>query len=102
MVMFGGEAVAHEEFDRLIHDFALLHSLGIRLVLVHGANPQIETALHNANLPNTAQNGVHITLRGDASHPIGCRCDSPTARGTAVDGACQFANVRFAHRCSVW
>lgn len=61
MVMFGGEAVAHEEFDRLIHDFALLHSLGIRLVLVHGANPQIETALHNANLPNTAQNGVHIT-----------------------------------------
>lgn len=61
VVMFGGEAVAHEEFDRLIHDFALLHSLGIRLVLVHGAKPQIETALHNANLPSIAQNGVRIT-----------------------------------------
>jgi acetylglutamate kinase len=28
----------------LIHDIALLHGLGIRLVLVHGARPQIERA----------------------------------------------------------
>jgi len=38
VVMFGGEAV-DESFDSLVHDLALLHTLGIRLVLVHGARP---------------------------------------------------------------
>jgi len=41
VLMFGGEAVLHENFQHIIHDIALLHSLGIRLILVHGARPQI-------------------------------------------------------------
>lgn len=45
MLAFGGEAVADECFSSLIHDIALLHSLGVRLVLVHGARPQIEARL---------------------------------------------------------
>lgn len=61
VIMFGGEAVIHEKFDRLIYDFALLHSLGIRLVLVHGANPQIKTALRTANLSDDIINTVRIT-----------------------------------------
>jgi amino-acid N-acetyltransferase len=42
VLMFGGEAVAHPNFANIIHDIALLNSLGVRLVLVHGARPQIE------------------------------------------------------------
>jgi amino-acid N-acetyltransferase len=45
VVVFGGEAVADSHFAGLIHDFALLNSLGIRLVLVHGVRPQIEARL---------------------------------------------------------
>jgi amino-acid N-acetyltransferase len=45
VIAFGGEAVAGERFSNLIHDLALLHGLGIRLVLVHGARPQIEERL---------------------------------------------------------
>ncbi len=45
VLMFGGEAVNHENFRNIIHDIALLHSLGIRLVLVHGARPQIDENL---------------------------------------------------------
>ena len=41
VVMFGGEAVSHANFHDMIYDFALLHSLGIRLVLVHGSRPQM-------------------------------------------------------------
>ena len=41
VIMFGGEAVCHDNFQHIIHDIALLNSLGIRLVLVHGARPQI-------------------------------------------------------------
>ena len=42
VLMFGGEAIEHENFANIIHDIGLLSSLGIRLVLVHGARPQID------------------------------------------------------------
>lgn len=42
MLMLSGEAIAHPNFANIIHDIALLNSLGVRLVLVHGARPQIE------------------------------------------------------------
>ena len=32
VIMFGGEAVCHDNFQHIIHDIALLNSLGIRLV----------------------------------------------------------------------
>ena len=61
VVMFGGEAVHHPNFRDLIHDFALLHSLGIKLVLVHGARPQIEHNLTKAGLPSQLHNDIRIT-----------------------------------------
>jgi amino-acid N-acetyltransferase len=45
VVSFGGEALADGLFDNLVHDFALLNSLGVKLVLVHGARPQVEQRL---------------------------------------------------------
>ncbi|MBX6419707.1 MAG: amino-acid N-acetyltransferase [Nevskia sp.] len=45
VIAFGGEAAQRPDFERLIYDIALLHSLGVKLVLVHGARPQIEAAL---------------------------------------------------------
>ena len=45
MIMFGGEAVASKELRTLLYDVALLHSLGVRIVLVAGARPQIDEAL---------------------------------------------------------
>jgi amino-acid N-acetyltransferase len=45
VVAFGGESCARADFERLIYDIALLSSLGVKLVLVHGARPQIEAKL---------------------------------------------------------
>lgn len=45
VVAFGGEVVEDGKFIELVQDFNLLASLGIRLVLVHGARPQIESRL---------------------------------------------------------
>ncbi|QPK65373.1 amino-acid N-acetyltransferase [Methylomonas sp. LL1] len=42
VIFFSGMAVTEPDFDNLIHDFALLRSLGVRLVLVHGIRPQID------------------------------------------------------------
>ena len=40
-----GEALLREGRRALIYDIALLRSLGVRIVLVHGARPQIEARL---------------------------------------------------------
>lgn len=45
VIAFGGEVVANGKFVELVQDFNLLASLGIQLVLVHGARPQIESRL---------------------------------------------------------
>ena len=61
VVLFGGEAVEADNFSSLIHDLALLHSLGIRLVLVHGARPQAEERLHEAGRELRYVNGLRLT-----------------------------------------
>lgn len=61
VVMFGGEAVARDNFSTLIHDFALLHSLGIKLVLVHGARPQVEKNLQDRKLISNLHENVRVT-----------------------------------------
>ena len=61
VISFGGEAVLADDFDHHVHDFALLHSLGIRLVLVHGIRPQIDQRLNKLNAPALFHKHLRIT-----------------------------------------
>ncbi len=61
VVAFAGEAVADPRFPELIHDLALLHGLGIRLVLVHGARPQIEERLATRGAALRYVGGLRVT-----------------------------------------
>src|SRR5450755_5138183 len=61
VVAFGGEVVADGKFVELTHDFNLLASLGVHLVLVHGARPQIEQHLAKNNLGDTYHHGIRLT-----------------------------------------
>ena len=61
VVSFGGEALADGLFANLVHDFALLNSLGIRLVLVHGARPQVEQRLNLRACQMRYFNGLRVT-----------------------------------------
>ncbi len=61
VLAFGGEAVADARFSGLVHDIALLHGLGIHLVLVHGARPQIESRLKARRAKLEYANGLRIT-----------------------------------------
>lgn len=45
VIMLGSEAIEHENFSSIVNDIGLLHSLGIRLVVVYGARPQIDANL---------------------------------------------------------
>ena len=49
VIMLGGEAIEHENFSSIVSDIGLLHSLGIRLVVVYGARPQIDANLASHN-----------------------------------------------------
>ncbi len=61
VIAFGGEVVADGKFVELTHDFNLLASLGVRLVLVHGARPQIEQHLARNQLGDSYHHGWRIT-----------------------------------------
>ena len=61
VILFGGEAVDHPGFAHLIHDIALLGSLGVRLVLVHGARPQIEKQLQTLGFDSKFSDELRIT-----------------------------------------
>jgi len=63
VIQFGGEAVTDERFTSFIHDIALLESLGIRLVLVFGVRPQVETRLAERGLSMHYEGGVRVTDR---------------------------------------
>ena len=61
VVSFGGEVVADAQFPALVHDLALLHALGVRLVLVHGARPQVEARLAARGARLHCVNGLRVT-----------------------------------------
>jgi amino-acid N-acetyltransferase len=61
VIAFGGEVVADETFLGVVHDLNLLHSLGMRLVVVHGSRPQIEAILKQQSIPSRYHKGLRIT-----------------------------------------
>ena len=61
VLVFPGEAAQHPNFANIIHDIALLNSLGVKLVLIHGSRPQIEQRLDNAGMSSQFHDGVRIT-----------------------------------------
>ena len=61
VIAFGGEIVDEKQFVALTHDLNLLASLEVKLVLVHGARPQIERRLKREKLKPAYHNGLRIT-----------------------------------------
>ena len=61
VLAFGGELVEDAAFPGFVHDLALLHGLGIRLVLVHGSRPQIERRLQRRGAGMQVVNGLRVT-----------------------------------------
>jgi amino-acid N-acetyltransferase len=62
VVAFGGEMFAERaRFTSFVHDVSLLAALGIRLVLVHGARPQIEAELKAKGERSRYAQGLRVT-----------------------------------------
>ena len=50
VIAISGEAILAPNFHSMVHDIALLHSLGMRIVLVHGARAQVDHRLELSNM----------------------------------------------------
>ncbi len=62
VIGFGGEMFAERaRFASFVHDVNLLAALGIRLVLVHGARPQIEAELKGRGVRSRYAQGLRVT-----------------------------------------
>ncbi len=61
VLQFDGDLIDSEEFAHLVSDIALLNSLGIRLVVVFGARPQIEKLQQQRNVESKIVNGLRLT-----------------------------------------
>ncbi|UXY15141.1 amino-acid N-acetyltransferase [Chitiniphilus purpureus] len=61
VIALGGEVVREGRFVTLTHDINLLASLGVRLVVVHGARPQIEARMAERGLATRYHRGLRVT-----------------------------------------
>lgn len=61
VLMLSGESVAHPNFANIVHDIALLNSLGVRLILVHGSRPQIGDRLLRKKLKSQLHHHLRVT-----------------------------------------
>ena len=81
VIAFGGEMVAERaRLASFIHDINVLAALEIRLVLVHGARPQIEAELKARGIRSHYAQGLRITgmpmrpcCRRPSTNPHTCR-----------------------------
>ncbi|WNW12396.1 amino-acid N-acetyltransferase [Pseudomonas sp. DTU_2021_1001937_2_SI_NGA_ILE_001] len=72
VVLLPGDAIEHANFGNIVHDLVLLHSMGVRLVLVHGTRPQIENRLAQRGL----QPRFHRDLRVTDAETLECVIDA--------------------------
>ncbi|WP_432471619.1 amino-acid N-acetyltransferase [Amphritea sp. HPY] len=61
VLMLGGEALADNNFANIIHDIALLNSLGVKLVLIHGSRQQIEEKLSQQQVKTRLHHHLRVT-----------------------------------------
>ena len=61
VIMLGGEAIDHPNFSHIVNDIALLNSLGLRIVVVYGARPQISQLLKAQGYSSPYHKGVRVT-----------------------------------------
>ena len=61
VMMLSGEAVAHSNISNIIHDIALLNSLGTRIVIVHGLRAQLDAKLEQQNIKSQFVQGFRVS-----------------------------------------
>jgi len=78
VIAIDGDIIASDNFQNILLDIAVLRSLSIKVILIHGASAQIQKLAAERNLPITNSDGTGIT-------------DEPTLK-LSVEAATQILN----------
>ena len=70
VIALPGELIGHDNFLNVVHDLALLQSLGARLVIVQGARKQIDQALTQAGIELSFHNNIRISTSAAMPHVV--------------------------------
>jgi len=79
VLAFGGEVVESDGFSGIVHDIALLATLGVRMVLVHGSRPQVESRLRDND------SNVVLGRRVTDVHALGLAVEASGAVRTRIE-----------------
>ena len=63
VVLLTGEVLDHENALHILYDLVLLHSLGVKVVLVHGSRTQINATLAQEEIESVFVQGRRITTK---------------------------------------
>jgi amino-acid N-acetyltransferase len=104
VVAVDGEVVGSQNFSNILLDVAVLHSLSIKVILVHGAGGQIAQLAAEQNIPITNADGTGVTddrtLR--VSIDAATKVMHEIMQGlTAVDLRAAYANAVVAHPAGI-
>jgi amino-acid N-acetyltransferase len=61
VIGFGGEVVDQRLLNALVADIALLHAMGIHIVLAHGSRPQVDEQMRLRGIESGFSHGLRIT-----------------------------------------
>ncbi len=68
VIKYGGNAMLNEDLKRqVMEDVVLLHSIGVKVVLVHGGGPDITDALNKYGKTSQFIDGLRVTDKESAS-----------------------------------
>lgn len=70
VIMLPGDCVDQANFSNIVSDITLLSSLGVRLVVVHGARTQIDHLLHSGEGSSQFHKGLRVTAKQDMPHVL--------------------------------
>lgn len=70
VLAISGAAVAQANFANIAQDIVLLHSLGVRLLIVHGAKSQISAQLQRSGIEARYVEGLRVTEQQALPHVI--------------------------------
>jgi amino-acid N-acetyltransferase len=68
VIMLPGDCVDNDNFGNIINDIGILNSLGVRLVVVHGARSEIQAQLAAHGVSSNFHHGLRVTPKDDMPH----------------------------------
>src|SRR5690606_2619534 len=95
VVAIDGDVIAAGNFANILLDLAVLRSLNIKIILVHGAAWQIEAAARKRGIPVSNADGTGVTDEAtlDLSLDVIARTTNEIMQGlTSVDLRAAYAN----------